>query len=195
MSRFQNTGMPDDEWWEELWPDPGETLRELGFQAGESVVDVGAGRGHFALPAAEIVGGAPVYAVDLDGDLLATLSKEAAAAQLDNVVTVEGDARDLPELVPDPVDVVLFANGFHGVESPVEFLRMARSMLRDDGRLVLINWHARPPEETTVLGEPRGPPTEIRMPATAAVDHARDAGFEDVESHDLEPYHYALVCR
>jgi hypothetical protein len=38
-----------------------------------------------------------------------------------------------------------------------------RSVLKSGGLFAIVNWHARPREETIVLGEPRGPATEFRI--------------------------------
>jgi hypothetical protein len=40
MERFQNTGQPDWDWWGRLWPTPGEPLRRLGVESGESLGEV-----------------------------------------------------------------------------------------------------------------------------------------------------------
>jgi SAM-dependent methyltransferase len=194
MDRFRNTRQPDWDWWGRLWPTPGATLRRLGVTSGDSVVEVGAGNGFFALPAARITDPAPVYALDLDGDLLAELDHLAGQQGVDNVVPVQGDARDLSAHLPEPVDVVLFANAFHGVEDPAAFVREVHDALAPGGRFVVVNWHDRPREETTVAGEPRGPPTDLRLSpdeTEAAVLAATD--FELGERVELPPYHYALV--
>ncbi|WP_439027944.1 class I SAM-dependent methyltransferase [Haloarchaeobius sp. DT45] len=194
MDQFQNTGQPDRDWWSELWPDPAGTLRDLGLEAGDTVADVASGNGHFTLPAARLTG-EPVYAVDLDAGLLAELAQRAADAGLGRIETIQGDARDLPDLLPEPVDVVLFANTFHGVPEPIDFLRTAHEVLRDGGRLVVVNWHDLPREETTVLDEERGPPTDLRLCEADCIDLVRSAGFEAVDVVDLPPYHYGLLCR
>ncbi|WP_435365231.1 class I SAM-dependent methyltransferase [Haloarchaeobius sp. DYHT-AS-18] len=194
MAKFQNTGQPDRDWWSDLWPDPAGTLRDLGLAPGDAVADVASGNGHFTLPAARITGD-PVYAVDIDADLLGELADRAAEAGLDRIETIEGDARELPNLLPEPVDVVLFANTLHGVPEPESFLQSAREVLRDGGRLVVVNWHDLPREETTVLEEVRGPPTDLRLCEADCTDLVRAAGFEEVRTVDLPPYHYALVCR
>jgi SAM-dependent methyltransferase len=194
MDRFRNTRQPDWDWWGRLWPTPGATLRRLGVASGDSLAEVGAGSGFFALPAARITDPAPVYALDLDDDLLAELDHLAGQQGIENVVTISGDARDLSRHLPDPVDVVLFANAFHGVEDPAAFVREAYDALVSGGRFVVVNWHDGPREETTVAGEPRGPPTDLRLSPDetgAAVLEAAD--FEVGERIDLPPYHYALV--
>lgn len=189
---FRNTRQPDWDWWGTLWPEPTETLRAVGVAAGQSVADVGSGNGYFALPLAELVDGGPVYAIDVDERLLAELSTAADDRGYDNVECVHGDARDLADVVPEPVDTVLVANTFHGVERPVELARQARRSLRPGGRFVVVNWRDLPRGETTVNGEPRGPPEDLRMPAERARTVVGEA-FERVELRDLPPYHYAAV--
>ncbi|WP_424008679.1 class I SAM-dependent methyltransferase [Haloferax denitrificans] len=194
MERFQNTSLPDWDWWGKLWPTPGETLRDLGLSAGDAVVEIGCGNGYFALPAARIVAPAAVYAVDLDDGLLAELDHLAAQQRIDNVVSVRGDARELSAHLPDFVDVALFANAFHGVDDPEEFLTEVESVLADGGRFVVVNWRPLPRAETTVAGEPRGPPTDLRLgpeETAAMVEEVTDLAV--TAELDIPPYHYALV--
>lgn len=194
MDRFQNTKQPDWGWWGRLWPAPGETLRDLGLAAGDSVVEIGCGNGYFAIPSARIVAPATVYALDLDAALLAELDTLADQQDIENLVTVEGDARNLADHLDEPVDVALLANTCHGIETIDPIVADVERVLADDGRFVVINWVDRPQEETTVGGEPRGPPTDLRLSpdeTQAMVEGASDLVL--TEQIDIPPYHYALV--
>lgn len=194
MEPFRNTAQPDWDWWGRLWPAPAETLRTIGLEAGRSLAEVACGNGYFAIPAARLTAPAPVYAIDLDDDVLAELARIADLQALSNVRTIQGDARDLPTLLPDPVDDVLVANVFHGVDDRRTFLERAAAALADGGRLVVVNWHDRPREETVVAGDPRGPPTELRLSPAETGEAVADAiDVRAVERHELPPYHYALV--
>jgi SAM-dependent methyltransferase len=194
MERFQNTGQPDWEWWGRLWPAPGESLRELGVCAGETVAEVGSGNGYFALPAARIVAPGTVYALDLDESLLAELSRLAERQAIENITTLTGDARTLSQHLPERVDIVLIANTFHGIDEPSAFVEQAFESLRPGGRFVIVNWHDAPRETTRIAGEPRGPPTALRLTPDETERIVLDAAeFVLEETVDLPPYHYATV--
>ncbi|GAB3705751.1 class I SAM-dependent methyltransferase [Halorubrum pallidum] len=194
MDRFQNTGQPDWDWWGRLWPTPADTLRRLGLERGDRTVEIGCGNGYFALPAARIVDPEPVYAVDLDESLLDELTTLADEQEIDAVVPIRGDARDLALHLPESVDVAILANAFHGIDDRAGFLAGVVDALAPGGRFVVINWQARPRAETTVGGEPRGPPTDLRISpdeTRAAVESATDLRL--AREVDLPPYHYGLV--
>ncbi|CAI49900.1 probable S-adenosylmethionine-dependent methyltransferase [Natronomonas pharaonis DSM 2160] len=194
MDRFQNTRQPDWDWWGKLWPTPGATLRKCGLSSGHTLAEVGSGNGYFALPAARIVDPAPVYAVDVDPSLLEALAHLADQQNIKNIETVAGDARSLTDHLPEPVDVCLVANAFHGIEASETFVTEAVSALAADGRLVVINWQDRPREETTIAGKPRGPPADLRLaPSTCRERIESAADITLAEQFVLPPYHYALV--
>ncbi|KAA9396528.1 class I SAM-dependent methyltransferase [Haloarcula sp. CBA1130] len=194
MDRFQNTGQPDWDWWSKLWPTPGATLRKLGVESGESVAEVGCGSGYFALPAARIVAPEPVYAIDLDASLLDELDNLAERQGIENVVPSHGDARNLAEVLPEPVSTLVVANTFHGVDDQSGLVEQAFRAIEPGGSLVVVNWHERPRETTTIGTEPRGPPTERRMTPEETEDAVLPAAaFELDQRVDLPPYHYALV--
>lgn len=190
MSEFRNTVQPDWDWWSELWPNPEGTLRELGIDGCESLVALACGNGYFAVPAARLAG--TVYAVDIHADLLEELRAYADREGVE-VTTVEGDAMALPELVPESVECVLLAHVLHGVSDEPALAATVRDALVDGGRFLVVNWHDYPSEETTVLGEERGPPEKLRMSPEETKRVVEPAGFDAVGTVELEPYHYGVV--
>lgn len=194
MSRFQNTRQPDWDWWGKLWPTPGETLRELGLSTGDTLVEIGSGNGYFALPAARIVAPATVYALDLDSSLLEELEYVADQQEIDNVTPIQGDARSLAAHLPEPINIALMASTFHGIEDPATFIEGVVDVLTDDGLFIIINWRELPKETTTVDGQPRGPPTELRLaPADTQKTVEETSGLVLTEQIEIPPYHYALL--
>lgn len=194
MDRFQNTRQPDWDWWGKLWPTPGATLRRLGIEPGTTLAEVPCGNGYFTLPAARITDPGLVYALDLDEALLEELKTLADQQSIENIVPIQGDARALTEHLPEPVDTVLIANTFHGIEEKEAFVQQAFESLHSDGRVIIVNWLDLPREATTIAGAQRGPPTDLRLSPTETESIVRKASdCHLVERVELPPYHYALV--
>ena len=192
---FKAVSMPDADWWQALWPDPVGMLRALDVSQGMAVVDLCCGDGYFTLPLARLVVPAAVYAVELDPEMLAQTQARFGPDDPGNGVWLEIDAMALPDHIPEPVDLVLIANTFHGVHDKTGLCRAAAAVLKPEGRFAVVNWHARPREETPVLGQPRGPATEIRMTPEATAAVAKPAGLTLDHVIDLPPYHYGAVFR
>ena len=193
MAEFQNTGQPDWDWWCELWSDPTSILQQFGLNESQSVADVCSGNGYFTLPAAGLVNDAPVYAIDLDATLLAELRSQTVEQGVENIQTIRGDARNVAGLLPDTVDVVLFANTFHGIAEPEAFAAEVKRALAPGGRFIVVNWYPASRDETPVAGEPRGPPGELRLSPQTTAERIEPAGFEQHSLVELPPYHYGLI--
>jgi ubiquinone/menaquinone biosynthesis C-methylase UbiE len=188
---FEGTEMPTAGWWEALWPDPAKVLTAVGVGAGMNVVDLCSGDGWFTLQIAKLAH--HVVAVDIDRRLLDVARLRLAESGVTNCDFVAGDAYELAELVPDAVDFVFLANAFHGVPDKPRLSRAVRSILAAGGRFAVVNWHRRPREETTILGEPRGPKTELRMTPEQTIAAVEPAGLKLSRLVEVPPYHYAAI--
>lgn len=191
---FPATVMPDRDWWAALWPDPAATLRALGITPDMTVLDLCCGDGWFTAPLAVLTGGR-CHGLDLDPEMLAKAREEVARAGTTVAGWIEGDARELPSLLPGKVDFVLIANTFHGVPDQTALSAAIAAVLKPGGRFAVVNWHAKPREETPVLGELRGPRTEMRMTPEQTRAVVVPAGFQLHELVELPPYHYGAVFR
>src|SRR5262249_59889367 len=58
---------------------------------------------------------------------------------------------------------------------------------------VIVNWHKRPREETPILGEPRGPKTELRMSPEETIKSVEEGGLKLKKIVEVPPYHYGVV--
>ncbi len=188
---FPATVMPDSDWWHALWPDPEGVLRAVGIKPDMQVVDLCCGDGHFTQPMCHLVYPGKTWAVDLDADLLS--QAEQVCQKNPNFHAILGDARELPKQIDQPVDLVFIANTFHGVPDKTALSKAVYESLAANGRFVIINWYRRPREETTVLEQPRGPDTELRMEPDDVQKVVEPAGFALDEVIDVGPYHYAAV--
>jgi SAM-dependent methyltransferase len=190
---FQGTEMPTAGWWEALWPDPARVIRDVGVAPGMTVVDLCSGDGWFTLQLAKIA--RAVIAIDIDGKLLETARVRLAESGLANCMLIEANAYDIAQVVRDRVDHVFLANAFHGVPDKPRLARAVHDVLKPGGLFAVVNWHARPREETTVLGEPRGPATELRITPEETIAAVQPGGLAFQRQIEVRPYHYAAVLK
>ena len=183
--------MPDADWWQALWPDPAKVLVEMGVQPGMVVVDLCCGDGLFTAPLARIA--KRVYAIDIDRAMLDRARARVAAARAANCKFIVSDAMTVDTVLPEPADYVFLANTFHGVSDQLGLARAVAACLKPQGQFGIVNWHRRPREETVVLGQPRGPETEMRMEASAVTAIVEPAGLLLNRAVELLPYHYGVV--
>jgi len=188
---FEGTEMPTAGWWEALWPDPALVIDAVGIANGMDVVDLCCGDGWFTLQIAKVA--RRVIAIDIDLAMLEVASHRLNESRLSNCDFVLGNAYHLQELVPGKVDFVFMANAFHGVPDKPRLARAVSASLKDGGRFAIVNWHARPREETVILGEPRGPKTELRLSPEQTVESAEAGGLKVVARIEIPPYHYGVV--
>ncbi len=190
---FEGTEMPTAGWWEALWPDPAKVLQAVGLMSGTDVIDLCSGDGWFTLQIAKIARHA--VAIDLDPKLLEVTRLRLSEAGISNCNYVAGDAYEITTLVPQRVDFVFLANAFHGVPDRLRLARAVREVLKPSGRFAIVNWHQRRREETTILGEPRGPRTELRMSPDQTIAAVEPAGLKLSLLVEVPPYHYAAVFK
>ncbi len=188
---FPATAMPDSTWWHALWPDPDGVVAALGIAPGMTVIDLGCGDGYFTAAIARRLGTGRVVGVDLDSAMLA--QAKAACAGMENCAWLLGDAMELSRLIAEPADYALIANTFHGVPDKTALAREAGVTLKAGGHFAIVNWHPIPRETTTVLGEPRGPRTELRLSPEETRAVVEPAGFKLEALVELPPYHYGAV--
>jgi SAM-dependent methyltransferase len=188
---FEGTEMPTAGWWEALWPDPVGVLLKVGLKSDMDVIDLCSGDGWFTLQIAKLA--RHVVAIDIDPALLEVARHRLSESDVHNCDFVAGDAYNITRLWPRPVDFVLLANAFHGVPDRPRLARSVREALKPSGRFAIINWHPWPREQTTVLGEPRGPRTELRMSSDQTIKVAELGDLKLSELVDVPPYHYGVV--
>jgi SAM-dependent methyltransferase len=110
-----------------------------------------------------------------------------------NCIFIEGDAFEVAKLEPWSADLVLIANTFHGVPDKKRLATAVTATLKPGGRFIVANWQRRPREETKVLGEPRGPKTEMRMTPGDLTAVVEPVGLGLSRVVELPPYHYGAI--
>ena len=188
---FQGTEMPTAGWWEALWPDPAGVLAKVGMRPGMNVIDLCSGDGWFTLQIAKMAH--HVVAIDIDPNMLEVARHRLTEAGVENCDFVAGDAYELGRLWPQRVDFVFMANAFHGVPDRPRLAKAVATVLKPGGLFAIVNWHKRPREETMILGEPRGPKTELRISPETTKTAVEASGLKLSSLVEIPPYHYGAV--
>jgi ubiquinone/menaquinone biosynthesis C-methylase UbiE len=117
-----------------LFRKPERTLREMGLQKGQTVLDYGCGIGSFSIPAAKMVGDdGVVYALDIHPQAIRMVEKEIKKKRISNIKPILS-AREtgLPD---DSVDVVLLYDVFQMISDKEKLLEELHRVLKSDGLL------------------------------------------------------------
>ena len=125
------------------WPDPlVEALAEK-LCATDTVLDIGAGTGRWAVPLAGVV--ARVTAIDPSPAMLSILEENAAVAGVANITVVSGDWDDIEV---EPHDVVLCSHAMYSSPDLVGFVRKMERAARRLCALVM-----RVPSHNGIIGQ------------------------------------------
>jgi ubiquinone/menaquinone biosynthesis C-methylase UbiE len=164
---------------------PREVVAALGLKGGETVADIGAGSGYFALRIASEVGpSGRVWAVDVSPEMIVYLNERVRDAGVRNVHTVLSKPDD--PLLPDAsVDLFFVCDTWHHIDSQEHYLSLMKRMLRPGGQVVMIDFQKRE--------LPVGPPLAMKIAREDLVRQMEGSGFRLRREHTFLPYQYFLV--
>ena len=176
----------------EVWQKPEQVMDALYIGEGSIVAEVGAGGGWFTIRLARRVGRhGTVYAEDIQRLMIEAIQRRVQREGLTNVKPVLGTSADpFPGLAPGTLDAVLIVDAFHEMAEPVVLLRNVARALKPQGRIGIIDYREGE-------GGP-GPPPEDRVPPSAIVAAAKDAGLLPAVPAGEEKfltYQYFLIFR
>ena len=146
-------------------------------------VDVGAGTGYFALPAAARV--RQVLALDILDEMVEVLRAKAESRHLTNLTPLKSGESSFP-VDEGTADVVFMSNVFHELDDHNLALKEVIRILKNDGILAVVDWK----KEST----PVGPPVEHRFSELDVTEILQLCGFKLTEIREAGPYHYLIMC-
>ncbi len=150
-------------------------------------VDIGVGTGYFAIPVAKRFPNVKIIGADIQPEMLDILKEKVKKEKLDNIEPVLSEENKVP--IEDKIaDRVLVANVFHGLHHPQNFLKEVKRILKDGGKLIVIDWKPIETEE--------GPPLHERLEPEAVAKELEKAEFKDINiDNETYPYHYIITAR
>ena len=166
---------------------PTKAIELLDLKPGMVVADIGAGVGYYTTRMARRV--APtgkVYATDIQPEMLTMLRKRLDDRKLTNVETVLGTETD-PKLPANTFDLILMVDVYHELAQPQRMLRKLKQTLKEDGRLVLLEFRKEDPYVPIRI--------EHKMSVSEAKLELEDEGFKLDKVIPGLPWQHILVFK
>jgi ubiquinone/menaquinone biosynthesis C-methylase UbiE len=194
--RFRNPLPPDlpayiaaqEEPGRDRWQKPDQVLQALGIRAGQTVCDIGAGPGYFALRLAHLVGArGRIYAVDVEPRILEALRERIEKRGIDNITPVLALGGN--PLLPDATcDLIVVVDTYHHFPDRPAYLRRLAQALKPAGRIANIDFRKQ--------ATPIGPPQEHRISREEFLRDAATAALRvDQELTFLENQYFIILRR
>ncbi|MFV0559250.1 MAG: class I SAM-dependent methyltransferase [Enterococcus sp.] len=148
------------------------------------VLDLGAGTGYFTFPAASATS-APVYALDLDQQMLGYIKEKAEKSNLQNIHLLQQPA-DTTTLDDSSIDLIIASLMLHEVPSLTNVLAEAHRVLAPGGKLLIIEY-----EEDAL----DGPPEQLRIGSEKLRQILAKYSFEITKNISLDNSVYTCIAQ
>jgi len=166
--------------------DKNKVFGALQLEGGISFLDLGCGRGEYAMIASEIVGNeGVVYGIDLWEEGINFLQEEASARGSKNIKAMVADAGKKIPLEDTSIDVCFMATVFHDLvlaNTAEGALKEVFRVLKEGGVLAIL--------EFKKIDGPPGPPLSSRLAPEEVEERVIPYGFEIVGLKEMGPYNY-----
>ncbi|SEB88452.1 class I SAM-dependent methyltransferase [Paenibacillus sp. GP183] len=160
---------------------PAETLLSLLDVNGTvSVLDIGAGTGYFAIPAAAQTEGV-VYALDVEPSMLEVIESKAEKGNLTNIRTIQGALEHIP-LEDGAVDRIIASLVLHETDNLKLAISEIARVLREGGRCLCVEW-----EKTTT--------EQHRIHSFQMRQAMEENGLQVLSSVSQSGSHYVMVIQ
>jgi ubiquinone/menaquinone biosynthesis C-methylase UbiE len=162
---------------------PEGTLKKIGIRENDVVVDIGAGSGVFAIPAAKITNNF-VYALEINEKFLEIINVKAKNEKLTNIKTmVVSDSHY--DIGPNLVDLVILVTVFHEIDKKDDLLCELRRITKNTGKIAIIEFKK---QQTSM-----GPPVSHRVSKDEVVSMFDKYGFIQSTEFSLGNNLYCIV--
>ena len=171
-----------------IWQKPEVVINLLGDITNQTIADIGAGTGFFALrlaPKAE-----KVIAIDIDERFINHIDSvkllELPEASQDRLETRLATPND-PKLAANEADVIMIVNTFIYIRDKEAYLQTLYNSISEGGRLLIIDFKKK--------RTPLGPPSDIRLPLFEVENMLIEAGYKNVTTNDtVLDYQYVVTA-
>jgi ubiquinone/menaquinone biosynthesis C-methylase UbiE len=163
-----------------------EAIRNMKLSAEAIVADIGAGTGYYTFKIAPITHKGKIYAVDVQEEML-RIMRERKEKLNDKVVEIVKGSSKSVNLPDNSIDLAFMVDVYHELEFPKEILKSIHNALKDNGRLLLIEYRG---EDSSIPIKPLHKTTVVQLNKELKAN-----GFELQERGDFLPIQHFLIYK
>jgi ubiquinone/menaquinone biosynthesis C-methylase UbiE len=161
---------------------PDQLWAKTQLQEADVLIDIGAGTGFFSIPFVPYA--KKIYACDIS-DIMLEWLREKICPSYPTIIPVKMETHAVP--LPDQLaDLVYMINLHHELDGAAALLRECRRLLKDGGKLLVVDWKKQEMAE--------GPPAGIRCLPAEVKDELLQAGFRNITVDEELAKHFLLVA-
>jgi len=166
-------------------------LHKIALKEGQTVAELGCGHfGHFVFPIAKLIGkNGTLYAVDVLPTVLDGIKRQAHTENLPQIKTVWSNLEIFKgtKVESSSVDTALIVNVLSQSEKKVEIIREAVRILKNGGKLVIVDW-----KNDALLF---GPQLEYRLNPEALRQAAPKLSLTIIEEFEVGIQYHAFILK
>ena len=120
------------------------SIEKISLPVNGIVADIGAGTGYYSFKLSDKVPQGKVFAVEIQDEMISYLRNKKLQLK-DSVVEIIKGSNHSPNLPDNSIDLAIMVDVYHELDFPAEMLQAIRKALKQNGKLLLIEFRGEDP--------------------------------------------------
>ena len=120
------------------------SIEKISLPVNGIVADIGAGTGYYSFKLSDKVPQGKVFAVEIQDEMISYLRNKKLQLK-DSVVEIIKGSNHSPNLPDNSIDLAIMVDVYHELDFPAEMLQAVRKALKQNGKLLLIEFRGEDP--------------------------------------------------
>ncbi len=150
----------------------------------DTLIDIGAGTGFFSIPFLRYLKNGKIFACDIS-DIMIQWMNDNICPKYPNIVPVKMEENKVP-LKDGIADLLYMINLHHELEKPEEMLKQSLRLLKNNGKIFIVDWKK--------VEMPEGPPLHLRYSPEKVHAQLASSGFKKISIYKEMPKHFLIIA-
>lgn len=154
----------------------------IGLDSPDTVIDIGAGTALFSIKFSPYA--RQIYACDISEQMINRV-EENVCPHYRNITAIKMNESSVP-LEDNTADAVFMINLHHELEEPERMLTECRRLLKDGGRICIVDW-----KKENIS---QGPPIRFRYKPSEVEKQLQESGFKNIDVSEYLEKHFLITA-